>query len=87
MYKIEFLPDAQEFYQRMYYSDKSYFNRIQAALFSISENPFQGKSLKYDFKGKYSFKVGVYHIIYSINRDTIVVHCQFNCLAYHSVYV
>ena len=74
MYKIEFLPDAQEFYQRMYYSDKSYFNRIQAALFSISENPFQGKSLKHAFKGQYSFRVGAYRIIYKIIRETVTVN-------------
>ena len=74
MYKIKFLSDAQEFYQRLYYSDKSHFKRIQAALFSLSENPFQGKSLKHDFKGKYSFRVGTYRIIYKIIREKITVY-------------
>jgi len=84
LYKIAFLPDAYEFFQKLYYSDKGLFDRMQEAVFSLSENPFQGKSLKYDFKGKYSFRVGVYRIIYSINLDTIMVHCQFNCLACYS---
>ena len=74
MYKIEFLSDAQEFYQRLYYSDKGHFDRIKAALFSLSENPYQGKSLKHDFKGKYSFRVGPYRIIYKIVRETITVY-------------
>lgn len=74
MYKIEFLCDAQEFYKRLFYSDKSHFDRIQAALFSLSENPFQGKSLKHDFKGKYSFRVGGYRIIYKINKEAITVY-------------
>jgi len=74
LYKIEFLPDAKDFYQRLYYSDKSHFERIQAALFSISEDPYQGKSLKHDFKGKYSFRVCSYRIIYKIVRESITIY-------------
>jgi mRNA interferase RelE/StbE len=74
LYKIAFLPDAQEFYQRLYYSDKGHFDRIKAALFSLAENPHQGKFLKHDFKGKYSFRVGSYRIIYKIIRESITVY-------------
>jgi mRNA interferase RelE/StbE len=74
LYKIEFLPAAREFYQRLYYSDKRHFDRIQAALFFLSEDPFQGKALKHDFKGKYSFRVGGYRIIYTIMREAITVY-------------
>jgi len=74
LYKIEILPDAQGFYQRLYYSDKSHFDRIKAALFSLSEDPYQGKALKHDFKGKYSLRVGSYRIIYKIVRESITVY-------------
>lgn len=73
MYKIEFLPNAQEFYQRLYYSDRGHFDRLRAALFFISENPFLGKALKHTFKGLYSFRVGAYRIIYKVSKETITV--------------
>jgi len=73
LYKIAFLPDAQEFYQRLAFSDKGHFTRINAALLSLSEDPFQGKSLKHGFKGKYSLRVGQYRIIYKVSRETITV--------------
>ena len=74
MYKIEFLPDAKEFYQRLYYNDRGHFDRIGAALLSLSEDPYQGKSLKHDFKGKYSFRVGPYRIIYKIVRESVRIY-------------
>ena len=74
MYKIEFLPWPQEFYQRLYYRNKSHFDRIQEVLFSLSENPFQGKSLKHAFKGQYSFRVGRYRIIYKIMKESVIIN-------------
>jgi mRNA-degrading endonuclease RelE of RelBE toxin-antitoxin system len=74
LYKIEFLPEAREFYQRLYYSDRSHFDRIKAALIFLREDPFQGKSLKHDFKGKYSFRVGSYRIIYKIVKESITIY-------------
>lgn len=74
MYKIEFLPDAQEFYQKLFYSDKRYFDRIKTALIFLSEDPYRGKSLKHDFKGKYSYRVGPYRIIYKIVKEAVTVY-------------
>jgi len=74
LYKIKFLPDAEAFYQRLFFSDRSHFDRINAALLVIMDNPYQGKSLKHDFKGKYSFRVGQYRIIYKIVKESITVY-------------
>ena len=74
MYKIEFLPDAENFYQRLYYSDKGHFDRIKSALYSLSADPYQGKALMHEFKGKYSFRVGSYRIIYKIVKESITVY-------------
>ncbi len=74
MYKLEFLPDAEVFYHRLYYSDRSHFERIKSALASLSKDPFQGKALRDDFKGKYSFRVGFYRIIYTVSRGSFIVY-------------
>lgn len=46
---------------------------ISNALVEIRENPFLGKPLTRDLTGRFSYKVGVYRIIYLINtKDEIV---------------
>ena len=73
MYKVVLTEKAEEFYQKLLYADKSIFERIRRALKSLSQNPFRGKPLKDDLKGKFSLRVGVYRIIYSVYRDKVLV--------------
>ena len=43
--------------------------RIRAALDELAKSPFEGKALKENLKGFYSFRVNRYRIIYSIQRQ------------------
>jgi len=48
--------------------------KIRAALDDLSKNPHQGKALKEDLVGLYSYRVARYRIIYSIHRHVLEVH-------------
>jgi mRNA interferase RelE/StbE len=39
----------------------------------LANDPFQGKPLSGSYKGLYRFRIGEYRIIYSIERDKLVV--------------
>lgn len=41
---------------------------IISALKELQENPLLGKPLKRDLTGKYSYRIGVYRIIYMVNK-------------------
>jgi len=74
LYKIVLLSQAQKFYIKLFESDRSRFDRINNALKSLQKDPTQGKPLKHTLKGKYSLRVGVYRIIYQINKKIITVY-------------
>lgn len=44
------------------------------ALAEISDDPFVGKPLTRELTGRFSLRVGVYRIIYSVNRKDKTVH-------------
>lgn len=48
--------------------------KIRAALDDLATDPFQGKALKEDLTGLYSYRVARYRIIYSIHRRILEVH-------------
>lgn len=74
MYKIVLLSEAQKFYKKLFESDRSRFERISNALESLRKDPFQGKPLKHKLKRKYSLRVGVYRVIYQVNRKIVTVY-------------
>jgi len=43
------------------------------ALAEIKEEPFLGKPLARELTGKFSFRVGVYRIIYKVNKKDKVI--------------
>ena len=47
--------------------------RVANALDSLAKNPFQGKPLKDTFKGRFSYRVGSYRIVYSLYRETLTI--------------
>ena len=47
--------------------------QMENALNFLSQDPRQGKPLKGDLRGYWSFRVGIYRIIYSIHDQEIFV--------------
>lgn len=73
MYKIVLTKTAEKEYLYLYKRNNTIFNRIRKALYSIAEDPRQGKPLKLTLKDKWSYRVGVYRIIYSIDGRVLTV--------------
>lgn len=74
MYKIILLRDAEKSYRKLFATNKELFQRIDNVLEALKVNPFLGKPLKDRLKGKYSLRVGVYRIIYSIEKQEITIY-------------
>lgn len=73
MYSIILSREAEKTYRKLATTNKALFNRIDAALLSLTKDPFKGKPLKDRLKGKCSLRVGVYRIIYSIQKNKLIV--------------
>ncbi len=74
MYNIVLLSEAKKSYKRLFFSDKELFKRIDNTLGVLKSNPFLGKRLKDNLKGKYSLRVGVYRIIYFIEKQEVTIY-------------
>jgi mRNA interferase RelE/StbE len=53
--------------------DKRYQQRIEAALVSLSIDPFLGKKLDGEYKGQRSYEVWPYRIIYEIIKNKLII--------------
>ena len=70
MYKIIISPKA---IKELKIIKKLHREAFKKALVGLAENPLDGKPLSKEFIGKYSYRVGVYRIIYIFNkRDKII---------------
>lgn len=74
MHKVVLTKTAEKAYIYLYKTNKALFERIQSALHHISKSPTEGKPLKFSLKGKWSYRVGVYRIIYTIEHKIITVY-------------
>lgn len=74
MYKIVLSTQAEKFYRRLFATNKDIFLRIDNSLKALQTDPYRGKPLKGKLKGKYSLRVGVYRIVYSVERQEIAVY-------------
>ena len=66
MYKIIVSPKA---IKELKIIKKLHREAFKKTLESIAENPHEGKPLTKELVGKYSYRVGVYRIIYIINKN------------------
>ena len=73
-YKIALTRTAEKEYRYLYKHDNIMFTRIKKVLYSIAEDQRQGKPLKLTLKDKWSYRVGVYRIIYSIDGKVLTVY-------------
>lgn len=65
MYRIVITSQARKEIKKI---KRIYQEAVITALEDIKENPFLGKPLFRELNGKYSYRVGVYRIIYKINE-------------------
>ncbi|KKQ92212.1 MAG: Addiction module toxin RelE [Microgenomates group bacterium GW2011_GWC1_39_7b] len=70
MYKIEIAPQAKKQLKDLKIRHKL---SLLSIIEDLKDNLFAGKALTRDFSGKYSYRVGVYRIIYRINVKTKLV--------------
>ena len=70
-WKIEFIPAASREIKKL---PKNARERIITTIEKIlSINPYAGELLKGDFKGYRKFRVGNYRVIYTLEKDRLVV--------------
>lgn len=62
---------ANRFYARLHGKDQQ---RVSLAFDCLREEPRSGKPLKGELKGYWSYRVGIYRIIYTIKDEEIVVY-------------
>lgn len=70
MYTLRIFPKAKQELKKM----KRYYQKATiAALEDLQEDPFMGKPLSRELTGRYSYKVGVYRIVYTIKKKDKIV--------------
>ena len=74
LYKIILTKTAKKEYKYLHKTNEAIFKRVRNALLSLSKDPTQGKPLKLLLKGKWSYRVGVYRIIYTIEQKILTVY-------------
>lgn len=72
MYKLKLTAKAKQELKKLH---KSYKVILPLTIEEIREDPYLGKTLGRDLTGKFSFRVGVYRIIYIVNKKdkTIII--------------
>ena len=66
MHSVELTPTAEDVYEWLHKRDAKLFERVRTILMSLGGDPVQGKPLKGELKGRFSFRLGAYRIIYRI---------------------
>jgi mRNA interferase RelE/StbE len=70
MYKLRISSRAESEIKKISYPHQK---AIILAFAEIKEEPFLGKPLTRELTGKFSFRVGVYRIIYKVNKKDKVI--------------
>jgi len=72
LYKIIIAPRARKQIEKLPENIKPRIEDILTNILPV--DPFIGKSLKADYEGLYSYRVGDYRIIYEIIKHQLVIH-------------
>lgn len=73
-FTIELSANAADIMERMAAREPALYKRVERAIDDLEVDPFQGKTLKGYLKGRFSYRVGSYRIIYAINGHRLVVY-------------
>ena len=72
-YKVEFSNQAERVIRRIAEREPALYRRVAAVVDDLQRDPYQGKPLKGELKGRYSYRVGSYRIIYLIHQQQLRV--------------
>ena len=72
-YRLEFTTHAERILRRLAQRDRLLYERIAHVLDDLQRDPFQGKALKGELKGRYSYRIGDYRIVYMVERYRLVI--------------
>lgn len=70
MWTLKLSSQANTFYEKL---TGKYKRQVAAGLDRLAQDPYTGKLLKGDLKGYWSYRVGIYRIIYIIKQTEIIV--------------
>lgn len=70
MYELRIYKHARREIKKM---PRRYQNALLDGLNEIRENPFSGKPLVRKLVGKYSYRIGIYRIIYKVNKKDKII--------------
>ena len=73
VYRLEFSNQAERVIRRIAEREPLLYQRVARALDDLERDPFQGKSLKGELKGRYSYRVGSYRILYHVRQHQLLV--------------
>ena len=72
-YRLELSNQAERVIRRMAQREPALYPRVARALDDLERDPFQGKALKGELKGRYSYRVGSYRIVYLVRQQELLV--------------
>ena len=73
VYKLALSNQAERIIRRMAEREPTLYQRVANALDDIQRDPHQGKPLKGELKGRYSYRLGSYRIVYFIRQHELLV--------------
>ena len=73
VYKLELSNQAERVIRRMAQREPALYQRVARALDDLQRDPYQGKPLKGELKGRYSYRVGSYRVVYLVRQQELLV--------------
>ena len=73
VYKLELSNQAERVIRRMAEREPALYQRVASALDDLGRDPYQGKPLKGELKGRYSYRVGSYRVVYLVRQRELLV--------------
>ena len=72
-YKLELTHQAESVLKHLFEREPELARRLAQALDDLEKDPFQGKALRGELRGLYSYRVGSYRVIYQIHKNELLV--------------
>ena len=72
-YRIELTSQAERGLRQIAKGEPALYVRVVQTIDDLGHDPFQGKALKGELKGRYSYRVGSYRIVYAIQHRELLI--------------